>query len=296
MNDAKSKSKSKKLKPPKEFVEFIKTWKTLRNYLTNFEDIENVIQDLENEYQLGINASCYAFSPNLVIKPAIEIDRFGETLHGPVYTCEKYEWPMESGYPMVPLIQLDLANCSVLGGEKLGDGLLQVFMGHGKYMSSDSLVRIIPRNQVSADKLSPIPIFDETIKTFQDIDWAFDLNKPTSAIQIEGYSSPTFCMHYMVELQNVVNAEDLISIEVSFEEIKRFNESLKVCLSKFQMDGSHLFGTFSPIQYQASERGKPLFCFEEEDGFNFGMGNGQIFFEKGKRSKSMIFSFDWSCF
>lgn len=295
----KSHGKSIILKSPKEFTELKKQWSALKYCLLEDENLREYADELVNYYQPRIEASCYAFKPQLVEKSRDEIDRLGETLRGPVYSCKKYEWPMESGRPMTPLIQLDLTTCSFVGNEKLGDGLLQVFMGHEKFMPWDAVVRVIPKKEVSPDKLLPIPFFDSNIKPFAKIDWAFDRQNlggnKSLALQIEGYSTPIFCMHPLDALDERTDIEDLISIGISFEEINSFNRSITNCLNKFQTDGSHLFGTFSPIQYQASERSKPLFCFEEEDGFNFGMGNGQIFFEKGKRSKSMIFSFDWSC-
>lgn len=295
----KSQGKSIILKSPKEFTELKNQWRVLKHCLLQDESLREYADELVNYYQPRIDASCYAFKPQLVEKSRGEIDRLGETLRGPVYSCKKYEWPMESGQPMTPLIQLNLTTCSTMGNEKLGDGLLQVFVGHEKFMPWDAIVRVIPKNEVSLDKLLPIPFFDSNIKPFAKIDWAFDAQNlggdKNPALQIEGYASPIFCMHPLDAIDERTDVEDLISIGFGSEEIKRFNHSIAICLDKFQTDGSHLFGTFSPIQYQASERGKALFCFEEEDGFNFGMGNGQIFFEKGKRSKSMIFSFDWSC-
>ena len=299
MNEIKSNGKLVKLKSPKEFNELVKQWRTLKDYLLGDEYLGDYAEELINYYQPRIDASCYAFKPNLVEKAPGNIDRLGESLRGPVYSCEKYEWPMQSGHPMTPLIQLDLSTCSTLGREKVGDGLLQVFMGHEKFMPWDALVRVIPKKEVSLDKLLPMPNFDRDIKPFANIDWAFDIpnagQKKSSALQIEGYSDPIFSMHHLDTLDERTDIEDLISLGITAEEIDKFNLSIENCLNKYQTDGSHLFGTFFPIQYQACERGKPLFCFEEEDGFNFGMGNGQIFFEKGNRSKAKIFSFDWSC-
>ena len=303
MNEPKSIIKSSgnlvKLKSPKEFNELKKQWSAIKGCLLGDENLGDYADELISYYQPRIDASCYAFKPNLVEKSTDKIDRLGETLRGPIYSCKKYEWPMESGRPMIPLIQLDLTNCSSLGNEKLGEGLLQVFMGHEKFMPWDAVVRVIPKKEVSLDKLLPIPLFDSDIKPFAKIDWAFSIQnsgaKRSPALQIEGYSDPIFCMHHLDALDERTDFEDLISIGISAEEIDSFNNLIENCLNKFQTDGSHLFGTFSPIQYQASERGKPLFCFEEEDGFNFGTGNGQIFFEKGSLSKAKIFSFDWSC-
>ncbi len=58
--------------------------------------------------------------------------------------------------------------------------------------------------------------------------------------------------------------------------------------------GTHLMGTFDYIQYSPKKKPTPLFCFDGLDCYNFGDGNGQLFFEKDDSGK-ITFSFNWSC-
>ena len=285
---------------PKEFEELQKFWSKIKRILKNTDDIEEYSKDLIEYYQNRINASCFAFEPIISETPPSEIDRLGDVLRGPLYTCENYEWPLQSGYPMVPLIQLDLARCSSLGEINLGDGLLQVFMGHEKFMGLDARIRVVPRREVAIERLLPVPFFDQKIKAFANIDWATQATDPREsvipALQINGYSDPVFSVHHMAPLDERTDIEDLVSIGVPLDVIDGFSVAITQCMEKYKTSGFHLFGTFSPIQYEASERPMPLFCLESENGFNFGDGNGQVFFEKLKKSGSRIFSFDWSCF
>ncbi len=292
---------SPKLKPPKEFIELTRLWKEIRHSLINVDDVDDYDEDIIDYYQSRIDASCYAFEPLLAEKAPSEIDRLGDVLCGPIYTCEDFEWPVESGHPMVPIIQLDLSRCSELGQIDLGTGLLQVFIGHAKFLGEEAFIRVIPKEKVQLSKLLPVPRFDPSIKAFVEIDWARTLEDSDGtafpALQIQSYSDPKFTMPLMSRLGEDNDLDKLLTLRVLPDEvIDRFNSLIGECAEKFDACGFHLFGTFDPIQYTASERPKPLFCFESEHGFNWGDGNGQIFFEKGKQSKLMRFFLDWSCY
>ncbi len=292
---------SPKLKPPKEFIELTRLWKEIKYSLINVDDVDDYDEDIIDYYQSRIDASCYAFEPLLVEKAPTEIDRLGDVLCGPIYTCEDFEWPVESGHPMVPIIQLDLARCSELGHIDLGTGLLQVFMGHAKIYGKEAFIRVIPKEKVQLSKLLPVPRFDPSIEAFVAIDWTKTLREsdPTAfpALQIQGYSDPKFTIPLMSRLGEDNDLDKLLTLRVLPDEvIDRFNSLIEECAKKFDAYGFHLFGTFDAIQYYASERPKPLFCFESEHGFNWGDGNGQIFFEKRGKPNSIYFFLDWSCY
>lgn len=295
-------TQKKKIALPKEFLELKKEWKKIRSSLSKLDDVGDSIEKLVGYYDARLAASCFAFDPIIESIDQSKIDRLGEVLRGPVYTCSGYEWPVEAGYPMVPLIQLDLGRCGKLGDVGLEDGLLQVFMGHGRISGNDATVRVIPRSEVNVGRLMPVPEFDSGIKSFAEIGWATRKYDPddeaSQALQIVGYAATRFTMHPMSPFGEMcdMDVEDLVSLDIYPDQVAAFNDLLASLKEKFDASGFHLFGTFYPIQYNATERPKVLFSLESERGFNFGYdGNGQIFFNMSKGGVPRFF-LDWSCY
>ena len=60
--------------------------------------------------------------------------------------------------------------------------------------------------------------------------------------------------------------------------------------------GTHMFGTFYPVQYRASQMGRDVFMTLDSDcGYSWGdSGTAQIFYELTESGP--VFSFNWSCY
>lgn len=283
---------------PKEFVEIQGLWSEILSSLERVDSDE--AKDLIGTYTGRLSAGRFGFDPILEAVAPTQLDRLGNILRGPIYTCDGYEWPTESGYPMVPFIQLDLEYCGRISSIDMGTGLLQAFMGHEKFLAMDALIRVVPRSKVGVESILPVPDFFDDIVAFSDISWAtkdYDADdEDCQALQIVGFAPPNFGIPKLEKLRDVSDMALLKSWGLSDSQIRAF-DSLAVSLTaKFEPTPFHLFGTFSPIQYGPSEVPEVLFCFgSERFGFNFGDGNAQIFYHR-RDSGEMLFSFDWSCY
>lgn len=256
-----------------------------------------------------VNSGVWCWPPKLKEVPAEKINRCGDVLNGPIYACEGYEWPMYKDLPMVPFIQLDLKRCSRVSGVDLGTGLLQVWFGVGLIMGKDAFIRVVPADQVLKDKLLPIPAFDLE-KLFSStpayLSWADGGRWITKATQIARYKPRRFTIPHTYtfreEYEHEWRKKQLPRLNKDCKQmIKELDSMIKFARKKFET-GTHLMGTFYPIQYSPSESPTPLFCFDggvdfddDLECYNFGDGNGQLFFKKGVNEK-ITFSLDWSCY
>jgi len=103
--------------------------------------------DFIKDFQAGFESGTWSWRPLVEEVADDKVDRLGEVIMGPMFSSQEYPWPEESGFPMAPLIQLDLRNESQLGGVELGDGLLQVWMPH-KAVTTPLFIRMVPREFV----------------------------------------------------------------------------------------------------------------------------------------------------
>lgn len=100
-----------------------------------------------------------------------EVDRSRSMLGGVPFTSRSFSWPMMSGTPLAPLLQLDLAVISNVAGCDLGNGLLQLWVparqGLIEYHTRPILFRVIPRAAVQRTKKlsSPPRLFQECGKS-----------------------------------------------------------------------------------------------------------------------------------
>ena len=116
--------------------------------------------------------------------PAEKLDRRGSLIGGPPFLTEKYPAPWvwsevagetEKKLAMAPLLQLDLAVVSELAGERLGTGLLQLWMPEdGNWFPepylSQSGIRIVPRREVDrASALLDLPRRSADTKVQDDL-------------------------------------------------------------------------------------------------------------------------------
>lgn len=274
---------------PKEITQMRKLISKLK---ANCPDLDRL-----EDYEEWVNSGVWSWPPRLKEVPAEKINRCGDVLNGPIYTCEGYEWPKYNNLPMVPFIQLDLKRCSRVSGVDLGTGLLQVWFGCGLIMGEDAFIRVVPADQVHKDKLLPVPAFDmEKLgdSTPAYLFWADTGWRATKATQIVSYKYRYFTLPHAYTFREE-HREQLLGLGKNCKQmIKELDSMIEFSRERFST-GTHLMGTFGSIQYYPSECPTPLFCFEGDlEFYNFGDGNGQLFFIKDSTGK-ISFSLDWSC-
>lgn len=258
--------------------------------------------DFIKDFQAGFESGTWSWRPLVEEVADDKVDRLGEVIMGPMFSSQEYPWPEESGFPMAPLIQLDLRNASQLGGVELGDGLLQVWMPH-KAVTTPLFIRMVPREFVKASLLSPTIAIPDEMSPLQKREEVWNDEQeafvPRQAFQIMGYQSPRFTCQIQHLIQDNYPVKLLTDVPETQSLIKNFDKKLKKLIKRgpkgFWPGDCHLFGTFLRVQYAASEVPKPLFCFESEDfGFMWGTGgNAQLFYEVGSDGQ-IKFSFDWA--
>ena len=275
--------------PPQEFAELLALWNDIKTFLGTDSDSE--IDYFENAMSTG----SWAWDPIFEQRHPSRINRLGDVLLGPLYTSADHPWPEKNGVPMIPLLQLDLDNASKLGGLNLGGGLVQAFVAVDDYLGQKIRVRTIDRMDVSANALDPVPNFVTEGRVFASVDWAkpnLDADE-SPCLQITGYQHKRFSFSGSSALSEWINFEKFSPEEKV--KMLRFDEILESCSTDWSGGGFHLLGTFYPIQYKQDERDWPLFCLESDHGFNFGDGQGQLFFDVDG-SGEVFFYFDWSCY
>ena len=274
---------------PKEVTQMRKLFSKLKAKCPEVEYLERLEE--------WANSGVWSWPPKLKEVPAEKINRCGDVLNGPIYICEGYEWPMYKDLPMVPFIQLDLKRCSRVSGIDMGTGLLQVWFGVGLFMGKDAFIRVVPADQVDKEKLLPVPVFDmeklgdstPAYSHWADTGWAHE-----NATQIISYKPRRFTLPHTYTFREE-HKDQIRGLSKDCKRmIKELDAMIEYARERFGT-GSHLMGTFSSVQYYPSECPPPLFCFEGGlECYNFGDGNGQLFFEKNDDGK-ITFSFDWSC-
>lgn len=236
----------------------------------------------------------WAWDPVSESRPWDEIDRLGDVVMGPLFTCQAYEWPFRHDLPMAPLIQLDLARASQMSGLPLGDGLVQVWMPHKAVAGSDQFVRLVPRAAVDGAGLTPAPAMPAELDTLQSID------AQAPAFQIVSWGDKRYTTPLVHGFQSYYKIKQLTTDPLIAKEIKAFDLALAALVglpsAPFSPVNSHLCGTFAEIQYAPQDCPLPLFCF---DGGAVDLewgdaGNAQLFCTFGVEGE-VSFSFDWSC-
>jgi len=290
---------------PSEFIRLKEMFESL------CDDVNvNYRKEFRNDFERRFDSGAWAWDP---ITKAIlddQVDRLGEVIMGPIYTCAEYEWPSRAGFPMAPLIQLDLEKAGAIGGVNLGTGLLQIWMPHHeRYPAKDHFIRKIPREFVAAEKLTPmveIPAEMMPLQTREEVfrDEVSDV-RITPAHQIIGYTERRYTSQVCSGIQDTFRKQRLKGLcsgtKGVAKRIKAFDKLLKL-LRKSGREGCspsncHLFGTFYDVQYLAEDRPPPLFCFDNDEfGFMWGdYGTAQLFYKLNPDGEPE-FSFDWSCF
>lgn len=264
---------------------------------------EDYREELCATFASHFKAAAWAWDP--ITKSLIDdkVDRLGEVILGPIYTCSEYDWPTADGYPMAPLIQLDLAKASKIGGVNFGEGLIQVWMPHKAVVGKDQYIRVVPKEFVEAKRLTPVVDLPEDIDPLQvrEEEWDDEADDflPAPAYQIIGYAPK----RYTIQLRSIKDnhtIKDITSSTALLGKIKEFDKLLltskKKGVKSIRASNCHLFGTFCDIQYTPEEKPLALFCFESDEfGLMWGDGgNAQLFYEIDSEG-CPVFSFDWSC-
>lgn len=275
--------------PPQDFKELLELWSDIKTFIG--PKSESDVQYFDN----ALNTGSWAWEPVLERRHPNNIDRLGEILLGPVFASAKHPWPMAAGLPMIPLLQLDLDKASMTGGISIGGGLLQAFVSVNDTLGQRVRIRTIDRADVSAEALVPFPLFTAESETFATVDWAEPTLDADDApcLQITDYEPQRFSFSGASALSERFNFQKFSPDEQA--KMRRFDEILESKLSDWSGGGFHLLGTFDPIQYRQENRSWPLFCLESDRGFNFGDGQGQVFFDVDE-SGEVFFYFDWSCY
>ncbi len=114
-------------------------------------------EDVLEGFAERLEAAAWGYPCKIELINPHDIDRLGDFMIGPAYTSTEYPWPTdEDGAPMAPLLQLNLERASALGNIDLGSGLLQVWMPDRKCAPEDQYLRVIPREDVSANRMTPV--------------------------------------------------------------------------------------------------------------------------------------------
>lgn len=222
-----------------------------------------------------------------------EVDRTRPMLIGPLFTSEAYPWPQQSGKYCEPLSQFDLETVGALEGINIGSGMLQVWLGPD---CDDYIIRIIPSNEISQEKLTNIPeeitqeYFEEGFFFAGDACSWLDAEISQGSLYITGTKPkmmtwPPSLLMYIDEI-----IEDLSDEHA--EEIRDFCSCL---LSEVPNTAPHFFGNFSEIQYSVIDMSKTLLAYESDGTFTWGdSGNAQICYECPSTGEAK-FGFAWSC-
>lgn len=221
-----------------------------------------------------------AWNPKIFVLPTPYADRTRSMLEGPFFTNENYPWPEGGDTEFAsPIVQIDLSEISRLRASDYGDGLLQVFIADSEFH-----IRVIPRPEVDKGILAEIPsdLEDDYSGYFTNKYW---LGDGAVVSQIVGYDEPV--LSASVYSSDGVPAEQDPPI---FSEIFSRMESL--CVNDW---GTHMFGTFSPIQYSHSNfGGEVLMTLDSESCFCWGdCGSAQIFVHRNGDG-SVQFLAQWS--
>jgi predicted DNA-binding WGR domain protein len=264
---------------------------------------EGYRDDLMDIFEPMFKTGAWAWVPVVEARPHEQIDRLGDVVMGPLYTCEAYPWPSRDGYPMAPLLQIDLARASLLGGIPLGDGLVQVWMPHKALAGEDQYVRVVPRVSVDHADLTPVQALPPDLEPMQTLigDWNEELGRwlQAPAFQILTWGDKRYTSSLALGFQGHYTLKELTDSPALAKEIEAFDQALNTLVGMptdpFSSVNTHLFGTFSEIQYAPQDCPQPLFCFDG-GGFDLVWGDGanaQLFYDIDAEGV-VTFTFDWS--
>lgn len=297
-------NKKNKNAPPESSIELIKAIDLpveFKKHMLLLDEIYNELgeDNAERDYFRENYIECLnygAWGYPLITKPMIDddIDRLGEMLLGPLYTCEEYECPEFNGEAMDPVLQLNLSISSQLsrqiGGIEFGSGLLQLW-SYDITEEEGTIVRAIPQEFVSIERMTPY-------RQKNDCYSLSTREKDELAFQIVGYKDKKFMVNdpedYWGDWELEEKAKEITSDNILTNKITKFVSGFNK-LNKYSIENPCLFGAYHSIQNGSG--GNTVLCLESGPPYNlnFGdIGNGQIFYEKNNKGK-IKYHFEWSC-
>lgn len=211
-----------------------------------------------------------------------KIDRTVSMLSGPFYTCKGYPIPKANSKMMYPIVQIDLRVASEIIGERLGDGLLQLWYESENFQGE---VRVIPRPNIDMSKATKFAFVPH-----EDMDgFPLPLRWESDPLGTEVRVISRF------KSTGISSQNEYAELYLSDMDVPTAFEKLVEKFQKLTVDkGSnffHLFGTFYPIQYSAADaRGKCLCHIGGDWGSS---GSAQIFYDIAENG-SVSFAF-WDC-
>ena len=208
-----------------------------------------------------------------------EANRNFSMLTGPMFTCEEFPWPLDSGLPMASLIQVDLRALTKLKGLPFGDGLLQVFIAPS---GLNWEVRTVPRLVVEMSIATALPEFNSDEDSVASLAWAQDGGEFD---EIVGVAEPVVSSYAEFGRENLLAG---------------LPEDLRTFVAKMDsMAGNvsgpaYFFGTFYLVQHLPSECPPSLVCFNNDENFSWG-GDGQAQVYYQFTGSEVEFTFNWTC-
>jgi ankyrin repeat protein len=267
----------------------------LQDSIKKTEEIVRLVRTIKEKYpdDLWMENYDYAYEDvewagpawnlRILSVPADMADRRKSMLAGPFFTNEDFPWPKSltedsPGKFASPVVQIDLGVISELRNMAFGDGTLQVFESNG-----GSIIRVIPKQVIETTVMTPVAPSSEDDLYFPLVptEWL----SGGEVQHILGYEGPVFSCH----------AAEEDAFDESPSEVKKLANLMKEVACQND-SGLHLFGTFYPVQYRASEKGAPVFLSLDSDhGYFWGdSGTAQVFYKMTNDGPE--FSFDWSCY
>jgi predicted DNA-binding WGR domain protein len=308
----------RRVRMPGYFTKALKTWLDLKRLIGS----DCVNSESVRAIDSGFQRASWAWRPTGRVVRFSEVDRLGQNFCGPPYTCEGFEWPLSAtGYPYLPLIQLDLDKASKTCGVDIGSGLLQLFETKElrQPLFRPYFMRQVPRAKINRASMLPVPEWApsqiERLKTATGGHYFGELEADYTCIQVRKFEKKAFSFPrgmFWGELGDL----DGEALGVSAEKCAFFNEKVSQLAGSLESidelygygTATHLFGSFRSIQYEPEESRIPLFCIdgapfdiaecEPQLAYRFELGdngNGQIFIEQDKSGKAR-FQFEWSCY
>jgi len=219
----------------------------------------------QSNLERQIEMSAESFNVKFESQSFKVVDRAVSMLSGPFFTSMAYPAPVA----MYPIVQLDLRIASAIVGTALGDGLLQLW-----YDSEDcrALIQVIPRAEVDTSDTTTFNV------TASGDDGQFPLpffwdSDPNGDVKIfAGYESTGWTSQGVITDLLMENLEKSNKTASFVKLIEKFNKETKNTTKEMV----HLFGSFYPIQYSASDIGKKCLVAINNWGSD---GNSQIFYE-----------------
>lgn len=234
----------------------------------------------------------WAYPIKLKAMPVDKCDRTQGMLSGPLFTSEQFPWPEINGRSMEPIAQFYLDEVEVLDKAKLGEGLLQLWVGPG---IEDYLIRTIPRSAISAEALVPPPAkiigeyYEKSEFYVGEEAWP---NKGCDVYQISGTSQRVLTWDSAI---NFAADETDFGEKYGADLECEIHEFLNILPKRLPKTEPHFFGNFSSIQFSISSVPRTLLALEGKPCFVWGdCGNAQIYFDDEAIGEPK-FTFNWSC-